>query len=177
MILRTIIKIIGKLRTYKFAFKKRVWLSQLKKVAKKYEEPLYIGGPCSFTGNIYLGKNCNFNGMNITGNGTVKIGDNFHSGVECMMITQNHDYDDGNAIPYGDKYHLKTITIGDNVWLGNRVTLIGDLNIGEGAIVAAGSVVTKDVPAFAIVGGNPSKIIKYRNIERYQYLKSEGKFH
>lgn len=37
--------------------------------------------------------------MNLAGTGTVKIGDNFHSGVECMMITQNHDYDDGNAIP------------------------------------------------------------------------------
>ena len=115
--------------------------------------------------------------MYVNGNGTVIIGDNFHSGIECMMITQNHDYDDGSAIPYGDKYHLKTINIGDNVWLGNRVTLVGDLNIGEGAIVAAGAVVVKDVPPLAIVGGNPAKIIKYRDKEHYFKLKSENRFH
>lgn len=171
------IRLINKIRVIKKELKKKYWIQNLKKIAIEYKDPIYIGGPCIFSGKIFLGKNCNFNGMNIQGNGVVKIGDNFHSGIECMMITQNHDYDDGNAIPYGDKYHLKNIRIGDNVWLGNRVTLIGDLEIGEGAIVAAGAVVTKNVPAFAIVGGNPAKIIKYRNIERYERLKSEGQFH
>lgn len=159
------------------SLKKRLWTAHLRGHAIKYQEPIYVGGPCVFGGRLYLGKNCNFNGITFAGSGTVHIGDNFHSGVECMMITQNHDYDDGDAVPYGDKYHLKTIIIEDNVWLGNRVTLIGDLRIGEGAIVAAGSVVAKDIPPFAIAGGNPAKVIKYRNIERYKRLKSEGKFH
>lgn len=175
--LRIIRRVIDKIRSLRYERKKKKWANQLRKIAQVYEEPVYVGGPSSFMGKIYLGKNCNFNGMNIAGAGTVKIGDNFHSGIECMMITQNHDYDDGNAIPYGDKYNLKTIEIGDNVWLGNRVILIGNLTIGEGAIVAAGSVVVKDVPPFAIVGGNPAKVIKYRDIERYNKLKSEGKFH
>lgn len=47
---------------------------------------------------------------------------------------------------------------------------------GEGAIVAVGSVVVKDVPPYAIVGGNPAKIIKYRNIYQFKMLKSEGKY-
>lgn len=150
---------------------------RLRKIAQKYGKNLYVGGKSVFSGKIYLGDNCNFNGMCIQGNGTVIIGDNFHSGIECMMVTQNHDYDTGDYIPYGTGFDYKTIVIEDNVWLGNRVTITGNVRIGEGAIVAAGAVVCKDVPPFAIVGGNPAKIIKYRDIEHYQKLKEQGKFH
>ena len=107
--------------------------------------------------------------------GKIVIGNYFHSGVECMIITQNHNYE-GEAIPYDNTYIYKTVNIGDYVWFGNRVTVVGNVTIGEGAIVAAGSVVVKDVPACAIVGGNPAKIIKYRNIEHFQNLKSLKKF-
>lgn len=136
----------------------------------------YVGGPSFFSGHIFLGNNCNFNGIKIIGNGTVIIGDNFHSGIECMIITQNHDYDTGEAIPYGSGFDYKTIKICDNVWLGNRVLVTGNVTIGEGAIIAAGSVVVKDVPPFAIVGGNPAKILKYRNIEHYNKLKEQKRF-
>lgn len=137
---------------------------------------LYIGGKCIFHADIYLGNNCHFNGMQILGRGTVKIGDNFHSGVECMILTENHNYE-GEKLPYDTSFHYKTITIGDNVWFGNRVLVVGNVNIGEGVIVAAGSVVTKDVPDYAIVGGNPAKVIKYRDIDHYKKLKSEKAFH
>ena len=50
------------------------------------------------------------------------------------------------------------------------------MNIGDGAIIAAGSVVVKDVPRCAIVGGNPAKVIKYRNIEHFNQLEKEGKY-
>ncbi|MDE5886272.1 MAG: acyltransferase [Muribaculaceae bacterium] len=169
--------LVNNLIVHIHSLKRRIWTSRLKRKAMEYTEPVYVGGPSIFSGEIYLGKNCNFNGMIIAGEGIVRIGNNFHSGVECMMITQNHDYNDGNAIPYGDKYHLKQIEIGDNVWIGNRVTLIGDLKIGEGAIVAAGSVVVKDVPPLAIVGGNPAKVIKYRNKDHYYKLKEQKMFH
>ena len=66
--------------------------------------------------------------------------------------------------------------IGDCVWFGNKVTVLGGVTIGEGAIIAAGAVVTKDVPPLAIVGGNPAKVIKYRNADHYFKLKAEGKF-
>lgn len=156
-----------------------IWLytRRLRRMAQKCGRNVYVGGKSVFTGKIYLGDNCNFNGMCIQGNGTVIIGDNFHSGIECMMVTQNHDYDTGDFIPYGTGFDYKTIVIEDNVWLGNRVTITGNTRIGEGAIVAAGSVVCKDVPPFAIVGGNPAKVIKYRNIEHYNKLKEQGKFH
>lgn len=54
------------------------------------------------------------------------------------------------------------IIIGDDVWIGYRSTILSGVHIGQGAIVAAGAVVTKDVPPYAIVGGVPAKVIKYR---------------
>ena len=92
-----------------------------------------------------------------------------------MVITQNHNYE-GELIPYDNTYVKKPVMIGDCVWFGNKVTVLGGVTIGEGAIIAAGAVVTKDVPPLAIVGGNPAKVIKYRNADHYFKLKAEGKF-
>lgn len=61
----------------------------------------------------------------------------------------------------------KSIIIGNDVWIGADVTLIGGIKIGNGAIIALGAVVTKDVPPYAIVGGVPAKIIRYRFPENY----------
>ena len=116
--------------------------------------------------------------MVIAGGGKVVIGDNFHSGIECRMVSQLHKYDDGDAIPYDTKeYILRDITIEDNVWLGDRVMVLGGVRIGEGAIIQAGSVVVTDIPKYAIAGGHPAKVFKQRNIEHYEKLKAAGKFH
>lgn len=154
-----------------------IYTKRLRRFSQVCGEKLYVGGKSFFSGKIYLGNNCNFNGMCVQGNGTVHFGDNFHSGIECMIITQNHDYDHGEAIPYGTTYEYKCVVIENNVWFGNRVTVTGNVTIGEGAIVAAGSVICKNVPAYAIVGGNPAKILKYRDIDHYEKLKKEHKFH
>lgn len=64
--------------------------------------------------------------------------------------------------------------VGNDVWIGSTVTFIGNVTVGDGAIVAAGSVVTKDVPPYAIVGGIPAKIIRYRfNEEEIAFLQKE----
>jgi len=128
-------------------------------------------------GDTHLGDNVSFNGMRIQGRGKVVIGDNFHSGIECLMITQIHNYDHGKAIPYDDTCILKDIIIEDNVWLGSRVIVLGGVRIGEGAIIQAGSCVVSDIPKYAIAGGHPAKVFKYRDIEHYERLKAEGKFH
>ena len=103
-----------------------------------YGKGLKINGKTLLTRNTFLGSNVNFNGMQISGLGKVIIGDNFHSGIECMMITQFHNYDHGKAIPYDNTYYYKNIVIEDNVWLGNKVIILGGVVIGEGAIVNAG---------------------------------------
>jgi len=111
--------------------------------------------------------------MNIKGLGKVEICDNFHSGEECLMITQIHNFDTGNAIPYDDSYILKDIYIEENIWLGDRVVSI---TIGESAIIQAGSTITSDIPKYAIAGGHPAKVFKYRDIKHYEKLKKEKKF-
>lgn len=62
--------------------------------------------------------------------------------------------------PYFEEY--RQTTIGNDVWIGSRAILIDGITIGDGAVIAAGAVVTKDVPPYAIVGGIPAKIIKFR---------------
>lgn len=154
----------------------RYYLWRVKRVVGSYQEPLKVNGKSFVTPNTHLGKNVNFNGMNIVGGGAVEIGDNFHSGAECQMITQFHNYE-GSKIPYDSTNVIQEIKVGDNVWLGNRVILLGGVTIGEGVIIQAGSVVVCDVPACAIAGGHPAKVFKYRDKEHYRKLKAEGKFH
>jgi acetyltransferase-like isoleucine patch superfamily enzyme len=88
----------------------------------------------------------------------------------------SHDYDHGDKIPYGNTFQHKDVVIDDFVWIGSDVTISGNVHIEEGAVVAIGSVVVKDVPRCAIVGGNPAKIIKYRDIEHFEALKAKGMF-
>ena len=155
---------------------KYIYTYRVKKKVGSYITPLYVNGYSTVSKITYLGKNVNFNGMTIGGCGVVRIGDNFHSGKECSIITQNHNYE-GTKIPYDNTYICKDVTIEDNVWLGNRVIILGGVTIGEGAIIQAGSVVVKDVPKYAIAGGHPAKVFKYRDIEHYEYLRKEKKFH
>lgn len=162
------IKSIRKILSFFFKLK-------IKKRCRSYIEPLRVNGYSTCTDKTTLGRNVNFNGMEIGGCGNVVIGDNFHSGAECLMITQNHNYE-GTFIPYDDTYICKDITIEDNVWLGNRVIVLGGVTIGEGAIIQAGSVVIKDIPAYAIAGGHPAKVFSQRNIEHYQLLKKKKAF-
>ena len=70
-----------------------------------------------------------------------------------------------NAKLFGEKFEGKSkgpIIVKDDVWIGDRAFILSGVTIGQGAIVAAGSVVVKDIPPYSIVGGNPAKIIKYR---------------
>lgn len=125
---------------------------------------------------LEIGNSASFNGFTATGWGSVTVGSFFHSGTNVKVMLGSHDYDNDNRIPYGSKHTIKNVVIEDFVWLGDDVTIAGNVRIGEGAIVAIGSVVVKDVPRCAIVGGNPATIIKYRDIEHFDKLKSEGKY-
>lgn len=150
---------------------------KVKRACGSYIDIVRVGGPTTVTKQTYLGNNVNFNGLTISGGGKVVIGDNFHSGPECLFICQNHNFDEGEAIPYDSTYLYKDITIEDNVWLGSRVIVLGGVTIGEGAIIQAGSTVVSDIPKYSIAGGHPAKVFSQRDIEHYKKLKSEGKFH
>ena len=57
------------------------------------------------------------------------------------------------------------VVIGNNVWIGDKATILPGVTIGDGAIIAANAVVTKDVPQYSVVGGNPAKVIKINNYD------------
>lgn len=153
------------------------WTRLVRAQARSVGAHLVVNGPSHVTKNTVLGTNVNFNGMKVQGSGNVVIGDNFHSGEECLLIAQFHNFDMGEAIPYDTTSVPKDIRIGDNVWLGARVIVLGGVQIGEGAVIQAGSCVVSDIPRCAIAGGHPARVFKERDLDHYERLKRAGKFH
>jgi len=96
-------------------------------------------------------------------NGPLRIGCDVMMAPEVMIIARNHRYD-ALDVPMREQGETapRPVTIEDDVWIGARAILLPGVTIGRGAIVGAGAVVTCDVPPYAIVGGNPSRVIKYR---------------
>lgn len=124
-----------------------------------------------FPQGISLGNNVHINdGAFIRAEGTVSIGDNCHISRNLTVYSANHNYT-GVRLPYDETLILKPVVIEKNVWIGMNVNICPGVTIAEGAIIGMGSVVTKDVPRLAIVGGNPARVIKYRDAEHYQSLE------
>jgi chloramphenicol O-acetyltransferase type B len=134
-----------------------------------------VNGRSSVNGKTRLGVNVHMNGLEVRGGGAVSIGDNFHSGVGCRIYTANHNHA-GQALPYDSTFVVEPVSIGDNVWLGDDVVVLPGVTIGEGAIVQVRSVVVRDVPPLAVVGGHPAKPFGQREAERYRGLKAAGRF-
>ena len=136
-------------------------------------EGLYLQGPIYFDYGIFtsFGKNCyaNFN-FTVLDVCPVNIGSNVFFGPNCSLMTPLHPLrwqernikfkDDKTA--YDDEY-AKPINIGDNCWISANVVIIGGVTIGEGCVIGAGSVVTKDIPANSLAAGNPCKLIREIN--------------
>lgn len=95
--------------------------------------------------------------------GRVTIGKDVMMGEEVIIMTQNHKFDrtDISMCQQGFQ-NEEPVVIEDDVWIGARVLILPGIKVGKGAILAAGAVVTKDVPEYAIVGGNPARVIKSR---------------
>ena len=96
--------------------------------------------------------------------GTVVIGDYVMMGPDCIIYTRNHRFDDTETpMKLQGFQEERPVIIGDDVWIGGRVIILPGVEIGSHAIIGAGAIVTKSVPDYAIVGGNPAKVLKYRN--------------
>jgi len=108
--------------------------------------------------------------------GGVSIGQYCHIGKGLTIFSHNHNYNSTKSIPYDDVDILKPVVIMDFVWCGSNVTIVPGITIGEGAVIGSGSIVTRNIPDCAVVGGNPAKIIKYRNLDEFYRLKKEGKY-
>jgi len=110
-------------------------------------------------------------GMGNTVIGPVKIGNDVMFAQNIVVSGMNHGYEDVNVPPSIQKEICKQITIADDVWIGANSVITAGVNIGKHSVVGAGSVVTKDIPAFCIAVGNPAKIIKRYNTETLAWEK------
>jgi maltose O-acetyltransferase len=114
--------------------------------------------------NVHIGNNAYLDGR-----GGIFIGENTHISRNLVIHSSSHNYQ-GIRLPFDDTYNFKPVVIERNVWIGTNVIIIPGVSIGEGAIVGAGTVVTKSIPPFAIVGNQPNRIIKYRDKSHYETL-------
>lgn len=121
-------------------------------------------------GNVYIGADCRF-----YCEGGLRIGKSTQFGRECMILTTNHNYANADWLPYDDVGILQRVEIGENCWFGVRCTILSGVKIEDGAVIAAGSVVTKSVPRCAIVGGNPARIIGWRDTNHYEQLAANNR--
>lgn len=112
--------------------------------------------------NTVIGNNSGI-GINAFMDSGVTIGDNVMMGPECIIYTRNHEFSlvDIPMIKQGFQ-GIKPVKVDNDVWIGGRVIILPGVHIHKGAIIGAGSVVTKDVPAYTIVAGNPAKKIGSR---------------
>ena len=155
--------------------RQRFFTKLVKKQVATFGSNLKVNEMCRLNKHVSLMNNVNLNGMEVQGNGKVVIGNNFHSGKEILLITQNHNWKNANSIPYDEEYVLTNITIEDNVWVGSRVTILGNTTIGEGSIIQAGSVVVNDIPPLSIAGGHPATVFSKRDEVHYNECKKLNK--
>lgn len=104
-----------------------------------------------------IGKNCFISGRTYIGNDVMM-------GPDCIMYSYSHEHGRIDIPMCQQGFEKETpIHIGNDVWIGARVIILPGVTIGDHVIIGAGAIVTKDVPDYAIVGGNPAKIIRMRN--------------
>lgn len=112
---------------------------------------------------VSIGANCNFaQGVFITGGGGVSIGDWVGFGPDVKIWSVNHRFDDPDRPWLLQGSNKDEVVIEDDVWLAANVFVMPGVTIGHGAIVSAGSVVSKSLPAYALVAGNPARVVGWR---------------
>lgn len=127
-----------------------------------------------FHGHIYspslkVGRNCNFGDyINISSINRIEIGNGVLTGRWVTITDNSHGQiitEECRQEPWQRPLYSKgEVVIGDNVWIGDKVTILPNVHIGEGTIIGANSVVTKDLPSNVVAAGNPARIIKELNI-------------
>ena len=102
-------------------------------------------------------------GVNAKIYGTCVIGNHVMMGEDCTIITRNHKFD-RTDIPMMEQgfEEEKPVHIGNDVWIGDRVTIMPGVHIGDGCVIGAGAVVTRDIPPYSIAAGVPAKVLRRR---------------
>ena len=136
-----------------------------RKILKKCGREINIEKNAYFTPEVSLGNRSGI-GINCEIYGPVDIGDDVMMGPECIVYTSGHKYDrlDITMMEQGSSV-IRPVRIGNDVWLGRRVMVMPGVKIGNGCVIGAGAVVTKDIPDYSVAVGVPAKVIKKRRAQ------------
>ncbi len=119
---------------------------------------------------VYIGPCCRFYGR-----GGIWVGAGTIFGPEVTVLSVMPCYEDPASLPFEAGVEPMPVRIGKGVWVGYGATLCPGVNVGEGAVIGMGAVVTEDVPSGAVVGGNPARIVRMRDPELIRSLLREDK--
>ena len=135
------------------------------KYIKKVGTNISIGRKCFVHKNTEIGDNSGVGYACIINNG-VKIGNNVMMGPEVLIYAQNHNTSDVN-IPMREQgmREICPVIIEDDVWIGARVCILPGVTIGQGSVIGACTVVSKNVPPYSVYVGNPGRVVKTRKKE------------
>ena len=126
-----------------------------------WEENYYVGvrsgAHLAVSENVFLNRN-----VKIVCHLSIRIGSHCILADSVHIYDHDHGFADSSVPVRKQPLTTAPITIGDDVWIGAKATVLKGVTVGTGAIIGAGAVVTRDVPAFAIVGGVPARVVKYR---------------
>lgn len=119
--------------------------------------------------NVVIGINAHINA-----HGEVLIKSGTITGPDLMIYSVNHIFEQTETIPFSDELAFKKVVIGENCWIGGRVFICPGVELGDGSVVAAGSVVTKSFKSCSVIGGNPAKIITMRDENNFNIMKENA---
>ncbi|WP_336213890.1 acyltransferase [Nonomuraea sp. LPB2021202275-12-8] len=120
----------------------------------------YIAAHAYVTGTFHAGDHCTVNPFTVV-RGTVTMGDGVRIGAHTSILGFNHSMEPDRPV-HRQPVTERGITIGDDVWIGSNVVIVDGVTVGSHAVIGAGSVVTRDVPAWAVVAGNPARLLRDR---------------
>ncbi len=143
------------------------WLRNffVKKYIKKAGKGISIGQRSKIHKNTEIGSYSGV-GRGCEINNGVTIGDNVMMGPDVLIYTQNHcTADPDRPMRLQGMTEIKPVVIEDDVWIGARVCILGGVKIGKGSVIGAYAVVTKSVPPYSVVVGNPARVVKTRKVE------------
>ncbi|MEV0949540.1 acyltransferase [Promicromonospora sp. NPDC050249] len=123
----------------------------------------YIAALAYVTGDLTIGADCSINPYAVV-RGEIRMGDGVRIGAHTSILGFNHSMATDRPIHQQGTWS-KGITLGDDVWIGSNATILDGVTVGDHVIIGAGSVVTKDVPDWAVVAGNPARVLRDRRTD------------
>lgn len=129
-----------------------------KKIVKSIGHGCNIEKGAVLQHSIKIGNNSGIGVNCVIGPGTI-IGNGVMMGPDCLIYTHNHKFDK-DLLRYNGDTEINPVNIEDNVWIGARCIILPGVTVGKGSTIGAGAIVTKNVPEYTVVAGNPAKVVK-----------------